>query len=436
MLLIAEQCNPSWVSVPLEGWSHSQALRRVAEVSLVTRAFNRADLRAAGLREGSDFTALESTPLDAVIDRVATLMRGRRDVGWTTATAASSIAYYGFERRLWGLLGPRIRGREFDVVHRLTPLSPTAPSPLATLCRRSGVPFVLGPLNGGLPWPAGFSHARRGEREWLTRLRGLHRLMPGYRATRRDAAAIIAGSRATRAELGREVDGRCVYIPENGVDPTRFSRCAQGVARRPIRVVFVGRHVRYKGADLLIDAAAPLVRAGLVSLDILGEGPETASLKASAAAAGLAQRVEFPGFVPHAQLQDRLVSCDVLGFPSLREFGGAVVVEAMALGLVPIVLDYGGPGELVSSSTGFAIPIGTRSEVVERLRGALGRLADEPEAIRPMGARARRRALTRFTWDAKAAQVLEVYRWVTGRSPGPPDFGMPLSDVPEDSGGG
>ena len=432
VLLIAELCNPRWVSVPLEGWSHSQALREVADVHLVTRSFNRENILAEGLREGVDFTAIEPGAVKLLTQRLASVLRGGQSVGWTTATALNSLTYYGFERRLWRQLGPGVERGEFDIVHRLTPLSPAAASPIAKWCRRAGVPFVLGPLSGGLLIPPGFEDVLRGEREWLAPFREAHRLMPGYRATRECASAIIVGSRVASAEIPERCAQRRVYVPENGVNPARFDRHAQGAVHLPIRVAFAGRHVRLKGIDMLLEAAAPLVRAGTIRLDILGRGPETPRLRAMVQAEGLGSGVELPGWIDHDQLQDRLIQSDVFAFPSVRDFGGAVVVEAMALGLVPIVLDYGGPGELVSPSTGFALPMGSRPEVVERLRSALSRLVDEPSIVRPMGDRARRRALGLFTWEAKAAQVLAVYRWVLGEAPEKPDFGMPLTDPTTD----
>jgi glycosyltransferase involved in cell wall biosynthesis len=189
----------------------------------------------------------------------------------------------------------------------------------------------------------------------------------------------------------------------------------------------VGRLVPYKGADILIEAAAPLARAGRVRVEVMGDGPEMSSLRALAQREGVASFVEFVGWVDHRRLKERLGRCHVLGFPSVREFGGAVVLEAMALGVVPIVMDYGGPGELVSPATGFTLPMGPRREIVAAMRGALEHLTADPSRIRPMGDRARKRALGAFSWPTKAAQVLEVYRWVLGRRDRP-DFGMPLAD--------
>jgi glycosyltransferase involved in cell wall biosynthesis len=109
-----------------------------------------------------------------------------------------------------------------------------------------------------------------------------------------------------------------------------------------------------------------------------------------------------------------LAACDVFAFPSIREFGGAVVLEAMALGLVPVVVDYGGPGELVTPSTGYTVPMGSRESIVRGFRERLGALAAEPGRIREMGVRGRERVMASFTWEAKALQVVEVYNWVLG----------------------
>ena len=68
---------------------------------------------------------------------------------------------------MWQRFGARLKSGEFDVVHRITPLSPTTPCYLAKKLARLGVPLILGPLNGGIPWPPGFNQVRRAEREWL-----------------------------------------------------------------------------------------------------------------------------------------------------------------------------------------------------------------------------------------------------------------------------
>lgn len=427
VLLIAEMCNPDWVSVPLEGWSLYQALTAVADVHLVTHVRNRENLLKAGVPE-SAFTALDTAAVDRPLEKVGNVLRGKANLGWTTFTALGTVSYYLFESLLLKHFAKRIRAREFDLVHRLTPISPTTPSIIAPVCHRFGVPFVLGPLNGGLPWPKGFGAQRRREREWLSYVREGYKLMPGYGGTRRFASALMTGSRATREQVPRQYQPKTVYVPENAVDPQRFGRVkAEGPVELPLRVCFVGRFVPYKGADMLLEAAAPLVRAGKARVTLIGDGAEMENLRAQVVREGLTDGVHFAGWVKHQFLQDELVKHHVFGFPSIREFGGAVVTEAMALGLVPIVMDYGGPGEIVSPATGFAVPMGSRERIVSGVREVLEKLVADPSVIRPMGERARARIFQYFTWEAKARQVLEVYRWALGER-GQPDWGMPLPD--------
>ena len=296
--------------------------------------------------------------------------------------------------------------------------------------QRRALCVATGPINGGVPWPRQFDAVRKREREWLSYLRDAYKLLPGYRATRANAAAIIAGSRDALSQMDVRYRDKCIYIPENAVDPHRFTQQVSGPVHTPIRVCFVGRLVPYKGADMLLEAAAELIRAGKLVLDVIGDGPEMERLRAMVADRQLEGRgrVRLEGWVEHHELQHRMVQADVLGFPSIREFGGGVVLEAMMLGLVPVIVDYGGPAELVTPTTGYRLPMGSRDQIIAALRVVLGQLVAAPQTIRPMGQAARRRVLEQFTWDAKAAQVLEVYAWVMGRRTDKPDFGMPLAD--------
>jgi glycogen synthase len=417
VLVIAEAANPEWVSVPLIGWSLTEALRQVADVHLVTQIRNRDAILRKGWVEGTDFTAIDTEAVARPAWKLSQVLRMGESRGWTIVQAISSLTYPWFERKVWQRFGPAIRAGEYDLVHRITPLSPAASGPLAAKCRKAGVPFVLGPLNGGVPWPKGFEAEQKQEGEWLSRLRGLLKVFPGRGRMLASASAILYASRFTRRDIPDALADRCIYLPENAIDPARFFREA---APEPgsLKACFIGRFVPLKGLGMLIEAARPLLETGRMELHLVGDGPLTPTLKDQAK--GLTG-ITFHGWLKHEQVQDVAARCHVLAFPSIREFGGGAVLEGMALGLAPLVIDYGGPADLVTAEVGIKVPLGTPDDITKALRQALEAMATDPEKVTRMGKAARQRVTDHFTWPRRAGHFADIYDWVLGRRPTRPE---------------
>lgn len=422
VLIIAEAANPELTSVALIGHSLSEAIGGVCDAHLVTESRNEGSLLKAGV--SPDFFTAVTNPAQRVAFRIATVLRGGTSLGWTIHSALTTLAYPLFERKVWHRFSTRLKNGEFDLVHRITPLSPTTPSYLAKKLSKIGVPLILGPLNGGIPWPAGFDQVRIAEREWLGYFRDLYRILPGLNATRRLASALVLASRHTYGEVTgncEELERKAIWLPENAIDPARFpeihSDPTPPVPGEPLRVAFLGRLVPYKGADMLLEAAAPLLREGKMILEIIGDGPQMPDLKAIVARENLGDSVEFPGWVAHGKVRGHLSKARLFAFPSVREFGGGVVLEAMALGLAPVVLDYGGPAELVPDGCGTIVPMGGREEIIRSFREVLTRMAADPRAVHETGLRAQRHVRAHYTWEAKARQLLKIYQWALDGAP-------------------
>ncbi|WP_395745875.1 glycosyltransferase family 4 protein [Prosthecobacter sp.] len=427
-LIIAEAANPTLTSAALVGWSCAKAISAQTDAHIVTEWRNRDDFLRAGMVEGEDFTAINNRRLQHLSWSLATKFSRKGSFSWSLYAVLSNLVYPFFERKLWQAFDPRLRAGEFDLVHRLLPLSPTTSSWIAPRLKKIGVPLVLGPLNGGVPWPKGFEDLRQQERDSAGRLRALVRFSPGLKRTRESAHAILTASRTTLREVPAHLRGRCVFMPENAVDLEKFPLTPKAVADpfKPLRISFVGRLVALKGVDMLIAAAAPLVRSGALHLDIIGDGPERERLQALVEGENISSGVSMDGWVPHAQLGARLRDSHLFVFPSIREFGGGVVLEAMALGIPAVVLDHGGPPELVPPGTGFVLPMTTRQDIVSRLRQLLIQLRKDPAQLHAAGEAAQAHVCMYYSWEAKAAQIHEVYRWVLGQRSSKPNWGTPM----------
>ncbi len=426
VLLMAEHCNPEWPSLPMVGYQMARALSRRVELCLATHVRNRKAVE--GRLSRAEVTFVDNEYVAGPLHRLAEVIRGQAQNNWSTATASSYPSVLAFDYEVKRLFGRRLAEGEFDVVHRLTPMSPTLPSPMASW---SPAPFVLGPLNGGLSWPDHFHEERRREREALHHLRRAYKLLPYHRSTFRCASAILTSFAHTLADMPEEALERCINFPEVGVDPALFESSGPRPEKSQLTIISVGRFVPMKLFDVALSVMAESELLRRHKLVLVGDGMERAQLEAQVRAQGLQGCVEFTGWLPQAEVARRLREADIFLFPSIRELGGGVVVEAMACGCVPVVVDYGGPGGLVAGhECGAAVPLGDRAQLVQRFAMAL----EDYAASRPLrlahAAAAYRRAMETLSWDAKAAKLVEIYEWVLGRRSRRPRFGVAVPPLP------
>ncbi len=410
VLLIAEACNPEWTSVPLVGYNLYRAITALADVTLVTQIRNK-DAILNQKREDDKVVFIDSERVARPCRSIGNILRIHKGLGWTTKQASMWLPYIYFERLVYKQFRSALEQGEFDLIHRVTPLTPTFPS---TIAAKSPVPFMLGPLNGGLPWPKNTTRTRFAEMEWLSYFRGVYKWLPYHRSTYRHTACVIAASRHTLSELPARAKEHAVYIPENGINPEHFHANGRTPPSqiKPFRVLFVGRLVPYKGADVVLEAVAGSDKLSRVEVVYVGDGPQREKLVAMTKSFGMEDRVTFVGRVPQKTVPDYLREASVFAFPSLREFGGAVVMESMACGLPCIVLDYGGPGELVTKDTGRTIPMGSREQRVNAMRAHLEELHGNPQLVDQLSEASIRHAEREYTWDAKAKHVVALYRKV------------------------
>jgi glycosyltransferase involved in cell wall biosynthesis len=396
-------------------YSHAAALAQFHEVTFVIRS----NVENAVRKANAPFQAVEVIRMPW-LDRFETWCI--RKIFKTNFDSQLLTAFWypyslAFEWLAWRRFRSEIKAGEFDVVLRVLPMSPSLASPFAFLLRKGPIPFVLGPLNGGLRCAPGFSQPDK--MKWTFGLRKFYRFMPFARSTYRNATAIIAATSHMRAEFAPYSD-KLFFVPENGI---ARSLCLPDTRnQRPgakLELIFVGGLVRRKACYIGLRAAAMILREGLAHFTLIGEGPERRNLEELAKSLGIEHALTFSGWLSHAEVLKHLRKADVVVLPAIREGGGGVVFEALASGAVPVILDYGGPGDIVHPEVGYKVPPSKEEEVVSQMEQILCDLASDRDLLARLRKQGMAYARECLTWEAKAYSTTQILNWAVQRGPKP-----------------
>jgi glycosyltransferase involved in cell wall biosynthesis len=303
----------------------------------------------------------------------------------------------------------------FTVCHQPTPVSPKHVTVLWNKEKGGlGIPLVMGPMNGGITYPKPFrSRENLFDRVFVTIGRSFaglaHTLFPG----KRRAETLMVANTRTRNALPSGVRGKIEHVVENGVDLTKYKAAPERAPRdpsAPVKLVFAGRLVLFKGVDLLLRALAEARRKAALHLDILGDGPMAKQWKALCTKLNLDAVVTFHGWMSHDDCADRMRDADLFVLPSLRESGGAVVLEAMAMRLPVVAANWGGPADYIDPTCGVLVDVESESQFISAFANALVDLAQSPERRRAMGNAGYAKVLNEYDWERKVDRVIDIYR--------------------------
>ncbi|MBK1643684.1 glycosyl transferase [Thiocapsa imhoffii] len=409
VLVSAYQCGPGMGSVSQIGWHWYRRLAQQLPTTLLTHVRNREAIEAAGgAVADSQILYVDTEWFAGPLYRFASRLFPTSE---HAVFLISSLDFFVYDRAAWRLAQTSIDTHgPWDLVHAPTPVSPLA----TTRLYRLGVPTLLGPWNGHLGVPRGFREIMRKDSMWLSPLRDLGRFADALIGGTRHASVLLTATAATVAGIPRRYRHLCVPMLENGVDLETFQPApwpkAPGIAGEPLRLVYVGRLVPFKGLGMLLDALARLTDEMPIQLSVVGEGPMAAEWRDQAARLGLEDRVRFLGNLPPPAVAEEMRRAHAFCLPSVRESGGAVLLEAMACARPVIAVAFGGPAEIVDDAVGRALPADGPEAVVAGFVEACRDLVRDPDTWRRRGETGRQRAEERYSWDAKVASAIALYR--------------------------
>lgn len=208
-------------------------------------------------------------------------------------------------------------------------------------------------------------------------------------------------------------------IPENsvrvipfGVDLERFAprERARADDLEEIRVVFVGSFFVWHGMEVLLRAfAAAFEQERKLRLTLVGDGTRRGSSEELARELGIADAVEFTGWISNDQVIEHLTRADIGVAPYLPiepfYFDPAKIIEYMSAGLAVLASDQGRIPEMVENGvSGLLLPPGDETALTD----ALVRLARDKELLERLGRAARTRAEAIYNWSKISAGVLKL----------------------------
>ena len=181
--------------------------------------------------------------------------------------------------------------------------------------------------------------------------------------------------------------------------------------QQEFNVFTAGSLIRIKGFGLAIKAFKLFAdKHPGTRLTIAGGGPEESRLRRLIRASQLERQVSLLGPIPRSDVMTRLASSDVLLFPSLRDGGGTVVIEAMSAAKPVVCLNASGPGLHVTSECGIKVEPRSPRETVASLADALERLYLDDGLREKMGEAGHERASKSYHWDKLGERLMEIYQ--------------------------
>ncbi len=219
---------------------------------------------------------------------------------------------------------------------------------------------------------------------------------------------VAAVSRALmEAVIAIGVNPQKIRVISNGVNTEVFA--PPGDECREHTILYVGSLIERKGVKYLI-LSLPEIFQNFPDyrLTLIGDGPQLQILRTMVNELGMADRVEFLGFVEHEEVRKRMQRARLVVLPSIEEAQGVVLLESLSCGTPVVASQVGGIPDVISPDVGILVPPATPAA----LSKAIQLILENPALWANMSLCARERAVLYFDWNVIARQLVALYAQV------------------------
>ena len=279
------------------------------------------------------------------------------------------------------------------------------------------VPYVRGPGGGAHYVPKEFVKKYPIKERLAQKIRSIGQWIfrhdPFFIIGQNKAKAILVCNKEAFSALPQKWQKKAQLFPVNGISFKDLSllETKRETEDNNFLILTAGKLIKIKGFDLAIKSFKIFSdKISNAKLIIVGDGPELQNLKNLVKELKLEDKIIFENWLPREKLFEKMLSCNVFLFASLRDGGGEVVVEAMAMGKPVVCFDIAGPGFHIDENCGIKIKSASFNQAVSDMAKALEKLYFDKDLCARLGNGARQKAKENYNWDNLGKRTCEIYK--------------------------
>lgn len=397
VLVSAYGCEPLKGSESGVGWNWVLQMAKSNKLHVVTRANNQKIIEAYMPKEVKDKITFHYYDAPKFIRRLKKRAKGLY------------FYYFCWQIGIIPLVRNILKHEKIDYTMHLTFGSMWMPTFLPFF----HVPFIWGPVGGGDCEPMSFmkilpikQRVMQSFRYVMNTISFIHPfiIIPAYRAKvilvrTPNSAKVIPGCFRKKTKI----------IQETAMETNIFNyRHKEPVGTRTIRLITTGRLLPNKNILTAVKSLSYIPKTYKISLTIVGSGFQKKEIEDTACKIGRKDQVNIIDEKPRQEVLKLVEQSDIFLFPSLREGGSWSLLEAMAIGLPVVCLNWSGMAISTDDDCAIRLPVTTPEQMPKDMAAAIIKLIDNPELRKQMGEAGRKRVKEVFNWESKGRYIEQI----------------------------
>lgn len=391
ILVSAYGCEPLKGSEPGVGWNWVLQMAKHNYLHVITRANNQESIEAHLPEEIKGNVVFHYYDTPTFIKRMKNKAKGLY------------FYYFCWQTGIIPIVNKIIKSEKIDYTMHLTFGSIWMPTFLPLF----RIPFIWGPVGGGDCEPTSFLKVLPFKQRIIQTMRyvisALSILNPFVLIPAARASVILCRTPNSANVIPTCFQRKTKVILETAMEPHifKFKRISCNKGNKKIRLITTGRLLPNKNILTAVRSLRYIPTNHQLELVIVGSGYQKCIIEREAKESHHDGNVIIIDEMPRQDVLKLLETSDIFLFPSLREGGSWSLMEAMAIGLPVVCLNYAGMAITTDDSCAIRLPVTNPEQMPKDMAKAIIRLIENPELRKQMGDAGRKRIMEVFNWEAK-----------------------------------